>query len=231
MALFIVLLQEIEKIGLDPLRGPGIDAQLEGNAVGRFETDAPDIEAELIGVGFKNLIRARPVLAVDLIGQVGGDIMLLEEDDQVADVGVLGPGIPDVLELGRSDSGYLGHAPGLAVEYVERLITEFGHDAGGQGRPDALDEPAGEIFFDAFEARRQFRLKGGHLELRAEFGAGFPSPRELQPLTGGKRRKRSDDGDFFPVIDEKFQDGIAVVRVEEQHRLDRALECFHGRLF
>ena len=231
MALLVVLLQQVQQVGLDPLRRAGIDAQLEGDPVSRLEADTPDVQAELVGIGLEDLVGAGPVLAVDFVGQGRGDAVLLEEDDQVADIGVLGPGLPDVLELGRADARHFGHALRLFVQDVERPVAELGHDAGSQGRPDALDQPAGEIFLDALESRRQDRLEGLHLELRAEFGAGLPDARKLQPLAGGEGRKRAHDGDLLSVVDGKFQHGIAVVGIEEQYRFDRAFQCFHCGYF
>ena len=97
VALLVVLFEYIEDVGLDPLERGRVQAELEGDLVGGLESDAPDVEAELIGVGLEDREGPLAVLPVDLRGQAGRDAVLLEEHDQVADVLVLGPGPADLL--------------------------------------------------------------------------------------------------------------------------------------
>ena len=92
MPLLVVLFHEVENVGLDPFRRARVHAELQGELVGRLESDAPDVQAELIGIGLEDMKGPLAVLAVDLGGQAGRDVVGLEEDDQVANVAVLFPG-------------------------------------------------------------------------------------------------------------------------------------------
>ena len=123
VALLVVLFEYIEDVGLDPLERGRVHAELEGDLVGGLEADAPDVEAELVGVRLEDRERPVAVLPVDLRGQARRDAVLLEEHDEVADVLVLGPGPADLLELDRADPPDLAEpsrAPGSGCRSCRR---------------------------------------------------------------------------------------------------------------
>ncbi len=168
VALLVVLFEYIEDVGLDALERGRVHAQLEGDLVGGLEADAPDVEAELVGVRLEDRERPVAVLPVDLRGQARRDAVLLKEHDEVADVLVLGPGPADLLELDRADAPDLAEPLGLPGQDVDRARAEGGDDAGGQDGADALDQPGGQELLDAVGRRRQGHGEVVDLELAAE---------------------------------------------------------------
>ncbi|MDT8342398.1 MAG: CCA tRNA nucleotidyltransferase, partial [Longimicrobiales bacterium] len=80
--------------------------------------------SELVGIGPQDRERPPAVLLVDLGGQARGDAVFLEEHDEVADVPVLGPGAPDLLELDLADALDLAEPVGVLVQDLDRLRAE-----------------------------------------------------------------------------------------------------------
>ena len=74
--------------------------------------------------------------------------MLLEEDDQVADVLVLRPGFLDLPSL-TSPTPSTSRIRSGSPEMTSIVFAEFLDDPLGQHGPDALDQPGGQEFLDA----------------------------------------------------------------------------------
>ena len=229
MPLLVVLLEYIKDVGLDPLERGRVHAELEGDLVGGLEPDAPDVEAELIGVRLEDRERPVAVLPVDLRGQARRDAVLLEEHDQVADVLVLGPGPADLLELDRADAADLAQPLRVPGQDVDRAGAELFDDPGGQHGADALDQPRGEELLDAHGRGGQGHGEVIDLELTAEARIDLPAAANAQDLARRERRERADDGQGLAAVRQEFRDRVAVVGIVKDDLFDRAVEVLLAR--
>ncbi len=191
VALLVVLFEYIKDVGLDPLDRAGVHPELEGDLVGRLEPDPPDVKAELVGVLLQDRERPVPVLPVDLRGQIRRDAVLLEEDNQAADVLMLGPGSLDLPELDRADALDVFQALRALGQDVDRPGAEPGHDPRGEHGPDAPDEPGSQEFLDPPGRCGKGQGEILDLELPAEAGIELPPALDLEHLPRGKRAGRS----------------------------------------
>ena len=229
MPLLVVLLEDIKDVGFDPFERGRVQAELEGELVGGLEPDAPDVEAELVGVRLEDRERPVAVLPVDLRGQAGRDAVLLEEHDQVADVLVLGPGPADLLELDGADALDLAEPLRVPGQDVDRAGAEGRDDAAGQHRTDALDQPRGEELLDALGRGRQGHGEVVDLELPSEARIELPAAADAQDLARGERREGADDGQRLAAVRQEFRDRVAVVGIVEDDLFDRAVEVLLAR--
>ncbi len=227
--LLVVLLEYIEDVGLDPFERRRVHAELEGELVGRLESDAPDIQAELVGIRLEDREGPVAVLAVDLRGQARRDAVLLEEHDQVADVLVLGPGPADLLELDGADAFDLPKTLRLPAEDVDRPGAEGLDDAPGEHRADPLDQARSQELLDALGRSRQGHGEMIDLELPPEAVIELPAAADAQDLARGKRRERADDGQRFSAFRQEFRDRVAVVGIIKNDLVDGAVEVFLPR--
>ncbi len=224
VALLVVLPEDIEDVGLDPVGRGRVHAELEGDLVGGLEADAEDVEAELVGIGLENGERPVAVLAVDLRGQARRDAVLLEEHDQVPDVPVLGPGPPDLPELDGAHPADLAEALRLPAQDVDRRGAEGRDDALGQHGADPPDQARGQELLDALGRGGQGHGEAVHLELPAEARADLPRAADAQDLAGRERRERADDGHRLALLGQEPGDRVAVVGVVEDDVVDGALD-------
>ncbi|MBA7617200.1 hypothetical protein ES703_24512 [subsurface metagenome] len=88
---------------------------------------------------------------VDLRGQVGGHIVLLEEYDEVSDVLILGPGLFDLLQLDFSDSLNLLELIRFLRNDIYGFRPEFLDDPLRQNRAHASDQSGREKLLDSLD--------------------------------------------------------------------------------
>ena len=148
-----------------PLRRLRRQPQLLGQGVGRDEAHALDVFGELVGIGADHVDGLRAVGLVDAGGQPDRDLVRLQEEHQVLDVLLLGPGADDDVQLLGGDARHLTQPLGSALDDVQRLLAEALHDALGRLGADALDQAGAKIATDALGRAGQLRLEGLYLDV------------------------------------------------------------------
>ena len=155
---------------------------------------------------------------------------LVQEDHDLADDLLLGPGGGDALGAHRADARHLAQALGLRFDDVEHLLAEGPHQLLGVDRADAADHAGAEILLDAVDRCRRRGLQKPRLELLAVGAVVDPFARRGDPLAGGDRRGVADDGHQIAMAACLHpQNAEAVLGVVEGDPLDEAGEHFLGR--
>ena len=85
----------------------------------------------------------------DADGARGADAVAVQEDHDLANNFLLGPGGYDPLGAHRSNAVDLSEAIRLGFDHVEDLLAESAHELLGVDRANATDHSRGKIFFDA----------------------------------------------------------------------------------
>ena len=127
------------------------NANGERDAVGRRETNAPDVAAKFIGVGLDDGDGVGSITANNLRHLCDADAVGLTEDHVLAHRFVGVPTFTDLCNFCRAEFGNFGQACGLMREDVEGLFAEGLDDAMREDFANAADEARGEIAFDAIE--------------------------------------------------------------------------------
>jgi hypothetical protein len=177
-------LKHVRQPCLEALGGVGRQPEAAGDRVGGPEADPEDVLRESVGVRAHQLERAGAVAGVRLGRDARGDPVAGEEDHQLLDAAVGGPGVRDPAQSPGPDPGNRKQTLRLALDDVEGLDPELVHDPGGDFRSDAAHPPAGEELPDAILGGGQHRHPAGDLELLAEAGVDHPAAAEAEPVTG-----------------------------------------------
>ena len=161
------LRQRVGEAGLDALGAVLGDADGSGDRVGGLEADAPHVGGEFVRLLLDGLFRFVAVLLVDLHREGRGDADALQEDHDLLDRLLLGPGVLDARAALRAEARDLDEAAGLVVDDVHDVGAEvvdhpFGHDGA-----DALDQAGSEVPSDALLCRREHGGVGVDVELAA----------------------------------------------------------------
>ncbi len=112
---------------------------------------------------------------------------------------------------------------------VQGLAAEMGHQALGQLRADALDQPRGQVLFDAGHRGRQHRVPPDHLELLAPLGVHLVGALEVElfALLDPGQRPHHGDG-VAGALDLEAHHGVMVFGVGEGEALHGAFQGFEG---
>ena len=124
MAVVHGLGQGIGDAGAHPDHRGLLDAELHGDRVGGLEADAADVARQPIGVLRHDLHGVGAVGLEDAHRPRRADAMAVQEDHDLADDLLLGPGVGDALGAHRADAGHLAQALGLGLDDVEHLLAE-----------------------------------------------------------------------------------------------------------
>jgi hypothetical protein len=79
----------------------------------------------------------------------GADAVAVQEDHDLADDLLFGPGIGDALGANLANPSHLSQALRLRLDHIEHLLSEGIHQLLGVDRPDAADHPGAKVFLDA----------------------------------------------------------------------------------
>ena len=232
VSLLCSLLQDVEHPGAVTEVRIGGDADVARDRVGGHEADAENIGGQLIGVLRDDLDSLVAVLFIDLHGIGGRDIVAAQEQHDLLDGLLRGPGFLDHGHALFANAGDLDQAGARVLDDVERLQTEVRHDPPGRHRADALDEPAAQVFFQPGECGWFGFLGVETLELPTIFEVLAPVAGEAQCLASMNVWKATHDGDevAFPRCFEPG-DGVAGVFGVIGDALDDALQVFCRRLW
>src|SRR5208282_267990 len=199
------------------------DADVLGYPVRRGEPDAVDVLGQRIGIRPDLLNRLVAVSLVDADRPAGTDSLRMEEDHDLADDLLLGPGPFDPASPLRPDAVHLLQAGRIVLDDVEDLLSELVHQLPGIDRPDALDHAAAEVFLNALLCGWGRALEQFGAELEPEIPVADPPAFRRYPFTridGGQRANHRDLVSMALGLD--LEHRKAVLLVEERDALNQA---------
>src|ERR1700737_4195574 len=79
------------------------------------------------------------------------DAVAVQEDHDLADDLLFGPGIGDALGTYQANASHLAQALGLRLDRVEHLLAESAHELFRIDWTNAADHPGAEVFLDAVD--------------------------------------------------------------------------------
>ena len=217
--------QRVGDPGAQPDHRGLFDAELHGDRVGGLEADAADVAGKPIGVLGHDLDGVGAIGLVDANRPRGADAMAVQEDHDLPDDLLLGPGVRDAFGPDRPDARHLPQPIRLGLDDVEHLLPEGLDQLLGIDRPDAADHAGAEIFLDPLDRTRRRRLEKPRLELLAVRAVVGPFARRGDPLAGGDDGGMADDGHQIAMAARlRPENAEAVLGVMEGHPLDEAGE-------
>src|SRR5208282_3180070 len=139
-----------------PVRYPGaqsdhgglFDAEPHRDRIGALETDASDVPGKPMGVLGHDLHGVRAVGLEDTNRPGGSDPVAVQEDHDLPDDLLLGPGVRDPLGPNGADARHLAKPIGLGLDDVEDLLPEGLDHLLRIDRADAADHPRAQILLD-----------------------------------------------------------------------------------
>ena len=148
MTLIHRLSQRVRYPGAQSDHGGLFDAELHCDCVGAFETNPSDVPGKSIGVLRHDLYGVRAVGLEDANRPRGSDPMAVQEDHDLPDDLLLGPGVRDAFRPNRADARHLAKPIGLGLDDVEDLVSKGLDHLLSVDRADAPDHPGAQIFLD-----------------------------------------------------------------------------------
>ena len=153
----------------------------------------------------------------------------MEENHDLADDFLLGPCGADRAPSFSADSPHLLEPHGLTVDNVEHTLAEFLDQLLSIDRPDALDETACEVFFDALARGGRARLEEFRLELRPVVAILNPGTLGGEPFPRIDARRTADHSDQVAVsIDFYPHNAKPRFLVVKSNPLDQSGHAAHG---
>ena len=217
--------QEVQQPRGQAGRGQGVQVEAAGQAVGGEKPQAVDIQGQLIGVGGHHFHRPGAVLLIDLGGHAHAHAQALQGHQHLPGRFVGLPVPANLLHLFGPDPRHLRQALRLVADHRQGLGAEMGHQALGQFRADALDEPRGQIFFDAGHRGGEHRVPPHHPELLPPLGMHLVAALEVELFPFLDRRQRTHHrGGLAASPDPEAHHGVVAFRVGEGEALHRPLQ-------
>ncbi|MEZ5987587.1 MAG: hypothetical protein R3F30_00370 [Planctomycetota bacterium] len=192
--------QDVEQAGLAPLERLGGDAELAGDLVGPLEADADELLGQAVGVGLEHPRRLGAPGRQDALGQPRRQAVAVQEQQDLAQVALLGQGPTDLGGLLAADAGDLEQAGGVLLEQLEGGLAEVVDDPLGQGRPDPVDEARRQVGQDRGSALRPGDRDRLDADLLAEARVDLDVAAELEQLAGTEVPDRPADRDPVPGL-------------------------------
>ena len=210
-------------------RRQGVQVEAAGQAVGGEKPQPLNIQDQLVRVGGDHLQGLGAILLKNLPGVGQAHPQALQSHHHVPHLFAALPVPAHLLAALGTEAGHFFEALRLLVDDVQGLGPEMGHQAAGQLGADALDQPRGQILFDAGHRGREHRVPPDHLELLAPLGVDLVGALEVELLALLDPGQRPHHGDGVPrPLNLEAHHGIVVFRVGKGEALDRALQGFQG---
>src|ERR1700730_9452217 len=127
------------------------DAELHGDGIGGLEADASNVARQAVRVFRHDLHGVGTVGLIDAHRPRRADAVTVQEDHDLADDLLFGPGIGDALGTYQANASHLAQALGLRLDRVEHLLTESAHKLFRIDWTNAADHPGAEVFLDAVD--------------------------------------------------------------------------------
>ena len=217
--------ERVADAGAGPDHRRLLDAELRRDLIGALEADAADVARKPVGV-----LRDQP----DGVGAIGledahrprrADTVAVQEDHDLADRLLIGPGGDDAVGALGPDAVDLFQPCRRLLDDVEDLLAERLDQLLGVDRADALDHARGEVLLDPLGGSGRCRSQEIGAELHAMCPIVDPPAARLDELAGADRRGMADDGDQIALAARLHpQDTEAAVLVVEGDPLDQAGE-------
>ena len=199
-------------------------------SVGGLEADPPNVPGQPIGILGHYLYGIGAIGLVDSDRPRSTDPVLVQEDHDLADDLLLGPGVRHAPGAHRTNPRHLAQPIRLGLDHVENLVAKRADQLLGVDRADPPDHAGAEIFFDAVYRSRRRGLQKPRLELLAMGPVVNPLTGCGDPLAGGNRRRVADDRHQVAVSTGlRPEDAEAVLGIVEGDALDEAGKDFLGR--
>ena len=206
-------------------RGQGVKVEAAGQTVGGDKPQAVDIQGQLIGVGGHHFQRLIAVLLINLGGHGHTHAQALERHQHLPGRFMGLPVPANLVHLLGPDAGHLRQALRVVADHRQGLAPEMLHQALGQFGADALDEPRGQIFFDAGHGGGEHRVPPHHPELLPPLGMHLVAALEVElfPFLDRGQRPHHGGGLAAPP-DPEAHHGVVAGRVGEGEALHRPLQ-------
>src|SRR5262249_31680791 len=136
---------------------------------------------------------------VDPHRQGGADAMAVQENHDLADCLLLGPGGRDASGSYRTDAVYLLQAIRCRLDDIEYLLTKGAQKLLGIARANAADHARGEVLLDGLDRRGRRGLKETSLDLLTVSAVIDPVAGRGHPFAGRDRSGMAHQGDHFAV--------------------------------
>ena len=159
------LLQPIAQGGPGPQRRGTVEAQSDGQFVGRLKTDAPDVGRQAIGVGPHQIHSLFAVRLIDAHRPGRADAVRLQENHDASHGFLLTPALADALDPASADALHLLEEAGTLVDDGQGAFPEDLDDLVGQVGTNALDQAGTKVLFDPAHGVRRSGAQGIGLEL------------------------------------------------------------------
>ena len=174
MPLVDCLADQMQYATLNPPQIIAGDSKRPCDPIGGSKTDAANLLGDDVGIVSHDPRGIRAVLADDLACRGRPHAKRVQKAHRLRFDAALANGLGDRFRALFADTRNLPKPRGLGCDHIERVGTKALHEAGGQGRADAGDEPGAEVASDA-------PLGGGNR--RRERGDPKPRPidRMLRP--------------------------------------------------
>src|SRR6266568_2573663 len=174
---------------------PGQSCRCHRDGIGGLESDATDVAGQAIGVLRHHLHGIAAVGLVDAHRPRRADTLAMQEDHDLADRLLLGPGGPDAAGSYRADAVHLPQAIRLRLDDIEHLVAEGAQKLLGIDWADAPDHSRGEVLLDALDRRGRRGLEEPGFELLTVGTVVDPIAGGCNPLPGRNRGGMADQGD------------------------------------
>ena len=154
----------------------------------------------------------------------------MQEDHDLPDDLLLGPGVRDALGPNRADACHLAKPIRLGLDDVEDPLPEGLDHLLGVGRPDAPDHAGAQIFLDPVDRTRRRGLEKARPELLTVGAIVDPFAGCSDPLAGRDDGGVADYGHQIAMSARlRPEHAEAVLGVVESDPLDETCEHFLGR--
>src|SRR5262249_35701520 len=187
--------------------------------------DATDVAGQAIGILRHDLHGIAAVGLIDPHGPGGADAMAVQENHDLADCLLLGPGDRDACGSYRTNAVYLAQAIRCRLDDIEHLLAKGAPKLLGIDRANAADHARGEALLDALDRSGRRGLEEAGLELLTVSAVIDPVAGRGHPFAGRDRGGMAHQGDQFAVATgPNPQDAKAILSVLVRDALDHSGE-------
>ena len=191
-----------------------LNAHLLRYGIRRLETDAPDIVGQPVRILLHDADTVAAIGLKDLRGMAGADFMPLQKKHDILDLLLLFPALPDPLHPHSADAFHLDQRIRIFLDHIQRVLSEFLHNAAGKLRPHAFDQTGTKIFLDAVNRGRKGLFEFLHGKLAAVFGVHLPDAFQRKHRAYVSVRHNADyRHQILGVLDSAFEYCVAVVGI------------------
>lgn len=201
------------------------NSHLHGDLVGAFEPDAVDFACEEVGLLFEDSDNFASVGSDESRGQVVGQAVSLEVDEELSCLLLFGPFGGDGLNFILGYAADFSESFGVVVEDIDGFVSEFFDDAFGGFESDA-GESIGEEFGESDGGGREGDFAGGDFELDAVFGV-HPDAFDTDFVIDFKGGEGSRHGEGDAFSGDGIENGEGIFRIDESDASD-ASRCLNG---